>query len=93
MLKYFYTALLLIFCLICTSDAYQNRNQNKTKANKQSDTTKLVSSADTLKCCKDTTQRCDTFIDKDGDGINDNRCRGFGVCKHKNQHKEKKRSK
>ncbi len=33
-------------------------------------------------------QKCASFVDKDGDGINDNRCRGMGL-KRKGHHGKK----
>lgn len=34
-------------------------------------------------CCDSTNTKCNNFVDKDGDGINDNRCTGMGLGRKK----------
>ncbi len=82
---------LLLCCFVCISnlDAFQNQKQGKHKKQSKSDTVKVVKTKKHKNCCTDSTVSCDRFIDKDRDGINDNRCKGYGVCKQKHNKKNK----
>ncbi len=86
---------LLLCSFVCLSDvnAFQNRKQGKHKNQFKKDTVQVQKEIKQINCCTDSTANCDRFIDKDGDGINDNRCKGYGVCKHKNHHHKKNNSK
>ena len=94
--------IIFLFILISSFsiDAQQikNKTNTKTKATKLlADTSKksLISIDTCNNKCKDSCKfkknkgQCrmkDTFIDKDGDGLNDNRCNGMGLgCKKRNR--------
>ncbi len=84
---------LLSFTLATELNGYQNQKNRKHTNRTKSDSSKVVADTAKNKCCTKNSSKCDIFIDEDGDGINDNRCRGYGVCKHKNRHRTKNKSK
>jgi hypothetical protein len=84
-------AIMLFLHLSIEAQQINNKSNAKTKASKLlADTSKKsLTSIDTcINKCKDSCKfkknkgQCrmkDTFIDKDGDGLNDNRCNGMGL--------------